>query len=156
MNTLKQFIILICASLLSLNLLALIDYRSLAEIALSEASQRTKCISVAIVSTDGQLSYFERQDCAFLGSVKTSIQKAESANAFHRPTSDFVKALKDGKLGIIGANGVLALEGGVPITINGNFMGAIGIGGATSIEDEEIAKAALQKWDGKNNNSSKN
>lgn len=104
-----------------------------------------KCVSIAIVDESAQLVYFERQACAHIGSIETSIDKAKSSSLFQKPTSDFVAALKNGMAGIVTAKGVIAVEGGIPIYLNNKFIGAIGVGGATSLEDEEFAKMALTK-----------
>lgn len=123
--------------------------RGLSSEALAAAEAKRKCIAVAIVDEGSNLLYFERSPCAPLGSIETSIQKAKSSALFRKPTSDFVAAIKSGKIGILSANGVVAVEGGLPILVKGSFAGAIGIGGATSLEDEEFGKIALEKLDRK-------
>jgi len=115
--------------------------------AISQAESKKKCIAVAVVDDAANLLYFERSLCAPLGSIETSMQKAKSSALFRKPTSDFVAAVKSGRIGILSASGVVAVEGGLPILIKGTFAGAIGIGGATSVEDEEFGKAALKKLD---------
>lgn len=119
--------------------------KKIASLALKEAQIKKKCIAVAIVDHGGNLFYFEKDSCAHLGGGETAIQKARSANAFRKPTSDFVQAIKEGRHGILVAKDVFPVEGGLPIVINGIHVGAIGVGGATSIEDESFAKAALTK-----------
>lgn len=119
--------------------------RQISADAITQAESKKKCIAVAVVDEAANLLYFERSLCAPLGSIETSIQKAKSSALFRKATSDFVAAVKGGKIGILSANGVVAVEGGLPIVIKGNFAGAIGIGGATSVEDEEFGKAALKK-----------
>ena len=89
--------------------------------------------------------YFQRDPEAYVGSIEVSMQKAVSSNDFQRPTSAFVEAVKQGRTGIIGLKNVVALEGGVPIMLSGKFVGAIGVSGAKSTEDEETAKAAVDQ-----------
>ena len=101
-------------------------------------------MSIAIVNSEGNLVYFERDQESYVGSIEAAIQKAKSSNAFQRPTSAFVEAVKSGRTGMIGVKDVVALEGGVPIILNGKHVGAIGVSGAKAIEDEETAKAALE------------
>jgi len=108
------------------------------------AKKKNWKISIAIVSSEGNLLYFQRDIEAYTGSIEASIQKARSSNAFQRPTSAFVESIKQGRIGMVGVKGVVALEGGVPILMNGKHVGAIGISGAKAIEDEEAAKAALE------------
>jgi len=100
-------------------------------------------MSIAIVNSEGNLMYLQRDPEAFVGSIEASIQKAQSSNDFQRPTSAFVERVKQGSTGIIGLKNVIALEGGVPILLGGKFVGAIGVSGAKSTEDEETAKAAV-------------
>lgn len=101
-------------------------------------------LSIAIVNDEGNLLYFQRADKAYLGSIEAAMSKAESANAFQRPTSAFVQSIKEGRNGLLSLRGVVALEGGVPIVIDGQHVGAIGVSGAKSVEDEEAATAALR------------
>ena len=102
-------------------------------------------ISITIVNSEGNLMYFQRDPEAYVGSIEVSMQKAVSSNDFQRPTSAFVEAVKQGRTGIIGLKNVVALEGGVPIMLSGKFVGAIGVSGAKSTEDEETAKAAVDQ-----------
>ena len=108
------------------------------------AKKKTWKLSIAIVNSEGNLMYFQRDPEAYTGSIEASLQKAKSSNAFQRPTSAFVEAVKTGRTGMIGVKDVVALEGGIPIVLDGKHVGAIGISGAKAIEDEETAKAALE------------
>lgn len=100
-------------------------------------------ISVAVVNDEGNLVLFERGDGSYSGSVDAAIQKARSANAFQRPTSDLAAAVAGGRTGILGVKDVVAVEGGVPLKIGGAHAGAIGISGAKATEDEECANFAV-------------
>lgn len=101
-------------------------------------------VTIAIVNAEGKLVYLERGDGSYVGSIDAAIQKAESANAFQRPTSAFVEGVKTGRMGLLSVKGVVALEGGVPLLLNGVHVGAIGISGAKSTEDEEAAVAGAK------------
>lgn len=100
-------------------------------------------LSIAIVNSEGNLIYFERADKSYVGSIDSSIEKAKSSNQFQKPTSAFVEGLAQGQLGLLSVKGVVAIEGGVPIYHNGQHIGAIGISGAKSTEDELCAKFAI-------------
>jgi glc operon protein GlcG len=119
--------------------------KKLATEALHAASQAGKCVSVAIVDSGGNLAYFEKHDCSNIGGIATAIQKAETANAFRKPTSDFAKSANEGKVGLISAKSLIAVAGGLPIVVDGKYLGGLGVGGATSAEDEIFALAALEK-----------
>ena len=101
-------------------------------------------VAIAVVNSEGNLLYFQRNSEAYSGSIDSSIQKAKSSNAYQRPTSAFVEAVKQGRTGVLSVVGVAAIEGGVPITLAGKHVGAIGVSGAKATEDEEAAKAGLE------------
>jgi glc operon protein GlcG len=101
-------------------------------------------LSVAIVNSEGNLISFQRTDGAFVGSIDAAKDKAFSANAFQRPTKTFADSIKEGRLGLLSVKNVVAIEGGIPIIINGKHVGGIGVSGAKAIEDEQCAKAALE------------
>ncbi|MDO8804521.1 MAG: heme-binding protein [Elusimicrobiota bacterium] len=100
-------------------------------------------ISIAVVNSEGNLVYFERADGAFPGSIEAAIEKAKSANAYRRPTKVFSDSVKQGNTGIVTLKNVVAVEGGLPIVLEGLHAGAIGISGARAAEDEACAQAAL-------------
>jgi uncharacterized protein GlcG (DUF336 family) len=101
-------------------------------------------LSVAIVNSEGNLLYFHRGDDSYVGSIEAAIDKAKSANAFQRPTKAFVDGLKEGRTGLVTVKNVVGIEGGVPIQLNGKFVGAIGVSGAKASEDEICAKGAIE------------
>ncbi len=108
------------------------------------AQKKNWKLSIAIVNSEGNLLYFQRNPEAYVGSIDVAIQKAKSSNAFQRPTSAFVEAIKQGRTGLVTVKDVVANEGGMPIIIDGKHVGAVGVSGAKSTEDEEAAKAGLQ------------
>jgi len=117
--------------------------RKLADRAALYARKRSWNIAIAIVNSEGNLIYFQRDENAYSGSIEASIQKAKSASAFQRPTSVFADAVKAGHTGLLTIKDVVALEGGVPVSSGNRHIGAIGISGAHSVEDEECANAAI-------------
>jgi len=100
--------------------------------------------SIAIVNSEGNLIYFQREDGTYVGSINSSIEKAKSANAYERPTAEFSKNMREGKIGVLSGAGVVAIEGGWPLTLSGRHVGAIGVSGAKAIEDERCAKQAFE------------
>lgn len=126
------------------NELTLQQARKVADAASSYGLSKGWSLSVAVVNEEGNLIYFLRGDGAYSGSIEASIAKAKSSNAFRRPTSAFVQGLKDGRSGLLSMPGIVALEGGVPIEIAGKHAGAIGVSGAKSTEDEEVASIAVK------------
>lgn len=101
-------------------------------------------LSIAIVNEEGNLVAFQRGDDAYSASIEAAIAKAKSANGFRRSTTAFVQGIKDGRNGLLSVPGVVAIEGGLPLTLDGHHVGAIGVSGARSTEDEEAANAGAK------------
>jgi glc operon protein GlcG len=111
--------------------------------ALAEARRNQWTMAVAIVDTAGDLVYFEKMDATQVGSVDVAIDKARSAARFKRPTRAFQDTLAGGGEGlrVLALKGAVAVEGGVPIVIDGKIVGAIGVSGGTSQQDGQCARA---------------
>jgi len=113
--------------------------------AISEAARNAWTMAVAIVDPAGDLVCFEKMDETQTGSVAVSQSKARSAARFKRPTKAFQDALTatpDG-LRILGIEGAVPVEGGLPIVVDGKIVGAIGVSGGTSPQDGQCAKAGV-------------
>jgi glc operon protein GlcG len=113
--------------------------------AVAEARKNQWNMAVAIVDTAGDLVYFERMDDTQVGSVTVAIDKARSAARFKRPTKAFQDALAAGGEGlrILALQGAVPVDGGVPLTIGGRIVGAIGVSGGTSAQDGQVAAAGV-------------
>jgi len=111
--------------------------------ALAEAVKNNWNIAVAIVDPSGNLVYYEKMDNTQLGSANVSVDKARTAAQFKRSTKAFQDALANGgeNLRILGLPGVVPAEGGIPLLIEGKIVGAIGVSGMTSAQDNQCAKA---------------
>ena len=119
--------------------------RRAAAAAVAEARLNAWTMAVAIVDIAGELVYFEKMDDTQNGSVKVAVAKARSAALFKRPTKAFqdtLTATPDG-LRILGLDGAVPVEGGVPLVVGGAIVGAIGVSGGTSQQDGVCAKAAV-------------
>jgi glc operon protein GlcG len=119
--------------------------KTAAAAAIVEARRNTWDMAVAIVDTAGFLVYFEKMDDTQIGSVAIAQAKARSAALFKRPTKAFQDTLAAGGDGlrVLGLEGAVQVEGGVPIFINGKIAGAIGVSGGTSGQDGQCAQAAV-------------
>ena len=111
--------------------------------ALAEAVKNHWVMAVAIVDPNGTLVYYEKSDNTQIGSANVSINKARSAALYKRPTKAFQDALAGGGAGIrvLGLQGAVPVEGGVPIVSDGKIVGAIGVSGANSDQDGQCATA---------------
>lgn len=108
-----------------------------------EAKKNNWMMAIAIVDTGGKLVLFKKIDNTQIGSVDVAIGKATTANNFKRPTKVFEDAVAGGGMGlrILSLPGVTPLEGGELIMLNGKIIGAIGVSGATSAQDGQVARA---------------
>ncbi len=98
--------------------------------------------SIAIVDESGTLLCFERLDGTFAAGAKVSIGKARTSAIFKKPTRDFEKTIADGRTAMVALDDFTPLQGGIPIFVDGQVVGAIGVSGAASAQqDEEIAMA---------------
>ena len=107
-------------------------------------------INIAIVDSGADLVLFRRQDDAFLGSIDIAINKATSSAMIPRSTRKVGELAygEDGGLGprpgVATVDFLVPFAGGLPIrTDSGHLLGAIGISGASSDQDEECAQAAI-------------
>lgn len=108
-----------------------------------EAKKNNWMMAIAIVDTGGKLVLFKKIDNTQIGSVDVAIGKATTVNNFKRPTKVFEDAVAGGGMGlrILSLPGVTPLEGGELIMLNGKIIGAIGVSGATSAQDGQVARA---------------
>jgi uncharacterized protein GlcG (DUF336 family) len=123
--------------------IALEAAKKIAGPALAEASKNNWAMAVAVVDGAGDLVYFERMDATQAGSVTIAIAKARSAARFKRPTKAFQDMLAGGGDGwrVLGLEGAVPVEGGIPLVVNGQIVGAIGVSGGTSPQDGQCARA---------------
>jgi glc operon protein GlcG len=76
-----------------------------------------------------------------VASVNVGIDKARTAAIFRRPSKVFEDQVKNGRVAALALQGAVALQGGVPIVVEGKVIGAIGVSGETPVQDEDIALA---------------
>ena len=110
--------------------------------ALAEAVKNHWNMAVAVVDPNGTLIYYEKMDNTQIGSANVSIAKARSAALYKRPTKAFQDALASGGAGmrVLGLEGAVPVEGGIPIIADGKIIGAIGVSGANSDQDGQCAQ----------------
>lgn len=99
---------------------------------------------IAVVDDGGNLMALERLDGTFAAGAKISIGKARTAALFKRPTKAFEDLIKNGRTAMVALPDDLftPLQGGVPITIGDQVVGAVGVSGAASAQqDEDLAIA---------------
>ena len=124
--------------------LSLAAAKSIAAAAEAEAVKNKWNVVIVVVDEGGQMLYLQRMDGTQYGSVDVAIKKARTSSAFKRPTKVFEDAIAGGRNAIIALEGALPLEGGLPLTYQGQIVGAIGVSGVTSQQDGQIAKAGVE------------
>lgn len=105
---------------------------------------------IAIVDSGGHLVILHRLDQAQLGSVSIAQLKAETAVNFRRPTKVFEEAVAGSGIGlrVLSMANVCALEGGLPLLVGGEVVGAIGVSGMQSTQDAQVAAAGATALQG--------
>jgi glc operon protein GlcG len=111
--------------------------------AMIEAKANNWSVDIAIVDEGGHLLSFQRMDGASIGAIDAAIGKARTASLYRRPTKVLEEVAKTRPAILTLPNSVL-LQGGVPVVVNGQIVGAVGVGGVTSQQDEQIAEAGLR------------
>src|SRR5262249_30610193 len=97
---------------------------------------------IAIVDDGGNLMALERLDGTFAAGATISIGKARTAALFKKPTKVFEDVIKNGRTAMVALENFTPLQGGVPLMLGEDVIGAIGVSGAASAQqDEEIALA---------------
>ena len=107
----------------------------------AEAKKRGATVVIAVVDDGGQLILLERLDDTQVASVEVAIGKARTAAIFRRPSKEFEDQVKNGRVAALALPGATPLQGGIPISVEGKVIGAIGASGNSPQEDEEIALA---------------
>src|SRR3981189_659913 len=105
------------------------------------AQQRNAPSAIAVVDPAGDLLAFQRMDGVRPASADLAIQKARTAARLQRPTAEIEDNINQGRTAFVTA-GILALRGGMPVRLNGQVVGAVGIAGLSKETDTEIAMTA--------------
>ncbi len=126
--------------------ISLENAKKAAAAAIAEARKNNWTMAVAATDTAGTLVYFERIDATQVASSVVAINKARSAAVYKRPTKSFQDGLAAGGEGlrILRLEGAVAVDGGLPLVMDGKIVGAIGVSGGTSAQDGQAAKPGAE------------
>jgi uncharacterized protein GlcG (DUF336 family) len=106
----------------------------------AEAARRGVAPVVSAVDAGGELMYLVRPDAAQVASVQVTTDKARTAAVYRRPSKDFEEQAASGRPSALHLARAVPLQGGMPIAVDGEVIGAVGVSGATSAdEDQELA-----------------
>ena len=117
----------------------------------AEATKNNWPMAIVILDSSGHIVMLHKLDNTQYGSLVAAEDKAHSALDFRRPSKVFEDLLAQGGLNVrvLALRGADPIEGGVPIMTDGKIIGAIGVSGAASNQDGQVAKAGADAAGGK-------
>jgi glc operon protein GlcG len=128
----------------SKQVLTLDDVKKIAAAAEAEANANNWAVTISIVDDGGHLLWLQRLDGAAPISVNIAPAKAKTAALGRRETKIYEDMINNGRFSFMTAPNLDGmLEGGVPVMVNGQCLGAVGVSGVKSAEDAQIAKAGI-------------
>lgn len=124
--------------------LELADVKAVAAAAEAEALKNNWAVTIAIVDDGGHLLWLQRLDGAPPISAHIASAKAHTAALGRRESKVYEDVINQGRMSFLSAPAIEGmLEGGVPILVDGQCIGAVGVSGVKSSEDAQIAKAGI-------------
>jgi len=128
----------------SKQILTLDDVKKIAAAAEAEAKANNWAVTISIVDDGGHLLWLQRLDGAAPISVDIAPAKAKTAALGRRETKIYEDMINNGRFSFMSAPTLQGmLEGGVPVWVDGQCVGAVGVSGVKSSEDVQIAKAGI-------------
>ncbi|MBB2923752.1 heme-binding protein [Cellulomonas cellasea] len=125
--------------------LTLEQAQAVVQAGLAESASRGLAMNVAVVDAGGNLQAFARMDGAWLGSIDIAIRKARTSRYFDMPTGALGELSQPGGplFNIEVSNGgLITFPGGLPLEVDGQVIGAVGVSGSTVEDDHAVATAA--------------
>ena len=120
------------------------DVKRMAAAAEAHALEKGWAVSIAIVDAGGHLLWLQRLDGAAPISAQIAPAKARTAALGRRESKVYEEMINQGRTSFLSAPALEGmLEGGVPILVNGQCVGAVGVSGVKSSEDAQIARAGI-------------
>jgi glc operon protein GlcG len=124
-------------------MLTLEDCKRISAAAEAEAKRNNWNVCVATVDDGGHLLHLFRMDGATPANSRIAVEKGRTAAETRRSTAMWEDRVKGGRMVMLKMTGVTPVQGGLPIVIDGECIGAVGVSGVQSHEDEQIAKAGI-------------
>jgi uncharacterized protein GlcG (DUF336 family) len=109
----------------------------------AEARRNNWNMAIALLDAGGHLILFERMDDVQIGSIDIAIGKARTSVNFKRPTKALDDLVSGGRNAFLAIEGVIPLQGGLPVIADGKLIGGVGVSGGTAAQDEQVAQAAV-------------
>jgi uncharacterized protein GlcG (DUF336 family) len=109
----------------------------------AEARKNNWSVAIAIVDAGASLLLFQKLDDTQSGSIDVAIGKARTAVTFKRPTKALEEIIAGGRSVFLAVEEITPLQGGLPIVVDGQVIGGVGVSGVMSSQDEQVSQAAL-------------
>lgn len=132
------------AQLVDKKALTLAEARKAVAAATAEAKANNWSVVIAVVDDAGYPLSIDRLDNAQRPSVDIAVGKAKTAALFRRPSAALEEAINKGRTALLSADGHVFMQGGMPIVVNGDVIGAVGVSGVRADQDEQIASAGVK------------
>lgn len=123
--------------------LSQIEVSQILQAARNEAQQQGWAVAIAVVDDGGHPLALERLDgCAPIGAY-IATEKARSAAIGRRETKGYEDMVNGGRSAFLSAPLITSLEGGVPVLVDGQVVGAVGVSGVKAEQDAQVARAGI-------------
>jgi uncharacterized protein GlcG (DUF336 family) len=123
--------------------LTLDDCLKISAAAEAEARRNSWIVAIAVLDDGGHLLHFARMDGATPANAGIALEKGRTAAISRRSSGKWEEFVKGGRTAMIKMPGILPVQGGMPIVADGTCIGAVGVSGVQSHEDEQIAQAGI-------------
>ena len=125
------------------SMLTLEDCKKIAAAAEAEARRNNWNVCITIHDDGGHLLHLTRMDGATPANSRIATEKGRTAAETRRSTAMWEERVKSGRMAMLSMPGVTPVQGGLPIVVDGDCIGGVGVSGVQSHEDEQIAKAGI-------------
>lgn len=132
------------AQLVDKKALTLAEARKAVVAATAEAKANGWNVVIVVADDAGYPLTIDRLDNAQRPSVDIAIGKARTAALFKRPSAALEEAINKGRAALLSVDGQVFLQGGVPIVVNGEVIGSVGVSGVRADQDEQVATAGAK------------
>jgi glc operon protein GlcG len=123
------------------------DVKKMAAAAEAHAASNQWRVTIAIFDEGGHLLYLHRGEGVAASTVEMAIGKGRTAMLGRRETKVYEDIIKQGRTAFLSAPLIAMVEGGVPIIVNGEVVGSIGVSGVKSEQDVSVARAGIAALD---------
>lgn len=125
--------------------IAVNDALALIRHGMDQSTRKGLRMAFAVVEPSGELVAFARMDGIPYGSIRLAQQKARTSARLRITTATLEERVQGGRTVLLSSDEVVAIGGGVPIIVEGQIVGALGVSGATAAEDAAVAEAAVAR-----------